>query len=754
MTAAPAALSQALATLADRRFCPLDLIPQESLAEKLIELDQLGPPAAAGAIGTELAAIGRLLAATDTRQVRVVLFGGGTGLANLVGGDSRNPAWTASPFRGLKELFPHTTSVVCVTDDGGSTGEILKDLPLVALGDLRHVLLASIQEQQLMERYGLTGQQARALAALLFRLFNHRFQEPPLSAAALLEAAGVDPEAMPPAMWRGLAPLVRALFADPRLAPTLARPQCLGNLLLAAAAYAPNNGAGISDAHPGPEAVLKGLQTLACFLAANPFGVLPCTLTPAQIKVLYANGVLVTGEAKSGTALRGYPVDRVLVEFAGPPAVPAEVLAAVAEADIIAFAPGSLFTSIVPVLQVPGLAAAVRANTRALKILVANLWVQEGETDSAREHPERRFHVSDLLKAYQRNIPGGVHGLFQLVLTTGLQHIPGHVLQSYAVENKVPIYLDREAVRRLGFEPIAAMLFSPQALRERRVIQHDPATMARTFRVLWAIRDELPAGPAALAAALPEPPAVLHPDRQTPAARLAAIRQRLAALRLPPACLSRITAILWRHRDIRLMHLAYLDGIVPVAAGAWPRSQEWDNVFSFYEPETRLVKIREDVWERPDRFEVAFLVALGQSLLGNYAADKRMEAIAFEGEELGKVFFLTVRPAAERQCLFTDAELDDYLTLARLRPSVTVPRRYQRLVSGPEGFTPPGLLFGLLFAWYLDNRFEAHIDYKMTIVKNRVSDLIHEQGRILVRRQGLIDFFRERVFGDRRPLPA
>jgi uncharacterized cofD-like protein len=74
-------------------------------------------------------------------------------------------------------------------------------------------------------------------------------------------------------------------------------------------------------------------------------------------------------------------VDRVVVEFSRPPFLQPEVVQLVQRADIILFAPGSLYTSIIPILQVPGLAEAIRNNTRALKVLVANIWVQKGETD-------------------------------------------------------------------------------------------------------------------------------------------------------------------------------------------------------------------------------------------------------------------------------------------------------------------------------------------------------------------------------------
>ena len=97
--------------------------------------------------------------------MRVVVLGGGTGLSNMVGGDSRRADWKETPFTGLKEIFPCLHSIVCVTDDGGSTGEMLKDFPLIGLGDLRHVLVSSIRSVNLKKQYQL--EDAAALSAKL-----------------------------------------------------------------------------------------------------------------------------------------------------------------------------------------------------------------------------------------------------------------------------------------------------------------------------------------------------------------------------------------------------------------------------------------------------------------------------------------------------------------------------------------------------------------------------------------------------------
>ncbi len=735
--------------MAGERFGLLDLLPEGDLAEKLISLALGGPPPAPGHLGAELNLLAKALAATETKEVRVVVFGGGTGLSNLIGGDSRSPRWPDDPFRGLKEIFPDTRAVVCVTDDGGSTGELLKDLPLIALGDLRHVLLSAVRKQKLQKQYGLDGREAARVCAVLHLLFNYRFEARPLSVAELLSGAGVDLELLPEFMRRALYWLLDEIFRNSLLAPQLGRPHCLGNLLLAAAIYQHGEGRNGKAASPGGETIQKGISFLADLIGANADAVFPCTTTPAHLKILYANGVLVSGEFKSGQAKRGYPMERVFVEFARSPEASPQVLSAIAEADIILYAPGSLFTSIVPILQVPGIAEAIRENSRALKLLVANLWVQTGETDIAHDDPRRRFHVSDLISAYHRNIPGGVANLFEQILILGLRDIPGSILQRYALEDKVPIYLDREKVQELGFSPVEARLYCQEDIDRRRVIQHDPASLAEAVRVMWAIRALLPADrPKLLPEPQPSPGVLINPNGQTPDARFAEINARLAELDIDPSLRPSLSAIFWNHWDIPVCHLDFLSGVKLVEAEAWQEVQEWNTVFSFYDPKDRFIKIRQDAAADPARFEVGLLIALGQSLLGNYAAEKKRAPVLRERDQLGYEFRLLLRPERERICYFTTEEFEQYLPLVRMRRSAANPHLYTRLVNGEEGFTPPGLFFGLTYAWYLDNRYACHVEFKMSIGRMSLCELIPEQKKDAARRQGVIDFFRTVVFRD------
>jgi len=75
----------------------------------------------------------------------IVVLGGGTGLSTLL--------------RGLKEFTSNITAIVTVTDDGGSSGRLVKELGVPPPGDIRNCLVALADAEPLMTQ-----------------LFQHRFQ--------------------------------------------------------------------------------------------------------------------------------------------------------------------------------------------------------------------------------------------------------------------------------------------------------------------------------------------------------------------------------------------------------------------------------------------------------------------------------------------------------------------------------------------------------------------------------------------------
>jgi uncharacterized cofD-like protein len=96
------------------------------------------------------------------RSLRVVAIGGGTGLSTLLKGLKTyvpNPsASLAGPCPG--PLIGELSAVVTVSDDGGSSGRLRKDLNILPPGDIRNCIVALSEDE-----------------ALLSKLFRHRFKQ-------------------------------------------------------------------------------------------------------------------------------------------------------------------------------------------------------------------------------------------------------------------------------------------------------------------------------------------------------------------------------------------------------------------------------------------------------------------------------------------------------------------------------------------------------------------------------------------------
>ncbi|HYK89200.1 MAG TPA: 2-phospho-L-lactate transferase CofD family protein [Acidobacteriota bacterium] len=725
--------------------------PVEHLVEYVLNGTAIGLDAP-----NDLKSMARAAASLNVRDTRVVILGGGTGLSTVVGGNSQLADWADHPFVGLKQEFSHLDVVVCTTDDGGSTGRLLKHLPMIAIGDLRKSCISLVRPENLRKRYGLEGGRSE-LVRLIQQIFNYRFakggsdiilQDPLLAAAPELR------EFCP----RPLAVALRILgryVSSPGAGPVLdTSGHCLGNLLLTAAVFAAAKGR--RDRPPSRRAIQTGLDRIAALIGATPGQLHAATSTPGQLRYQYANGVEVYGQSKSSAARRGFPVEFCTAEFAGVPKISQDVLRAIRTADLIIYAPGSLYSSIIPLLQLRPITAAIRRNRTALKILGANAWIQEGETDLSLRNEGRGFLVSELIDAYDRNVPGGAGGLFDIVLSTNLERLPGNILRNYALEGKSPIHLDRVRVEAMGFEPVEATLFSPEEERQAQFIHHDARRFALAIRTLWFARHSLYRSKSLR-------------KRRSGASKHGRVRSARASAGSPILCdyLSSIRNALhdkdfqpssfgdvlvdlaWENRDIKPEHLGFFRGTKIVPARNWDRSTEWDNVLGYFDPADRYLKLHESLHARPSHLRDNLLIALGESLLGRYAKGNRWLGNSCLKTIGARCYEIALRPPRERECFLSDAQLRHYLRLARMIPDPVDPTIFRITINSDEGFLPPGLLFGLTYAWYLNNLYAKPMEYEMALLRQDSESLIPHQAKERIHRQALIGFFREDIFGHR-----
>ncbi len=85
----------------------------------------------------------------NSQPLRVVCFGGGTGLATLLRG-LRSRSLSADP-PGAKTALD-IAAIVTVTDDGGSSGRLRRDFSILAPGDVRNCMVALAEDSDLLSQ--------------------------------------------------------------------------------------------------------------------------------------------------------------------------------------------------------------------------------------------------------------------------------------------------------------------------------------------------------------------------------------------------------------------------------------------------------------------------------------------------------------------------------------------------------------------------------------------------------------------------
>jgi uncharacterized cofD-like protein len=220
-------------------------------------------------------------------------------------------------LRGLKLHTSNITAIVTVADDGGSSGALREELGIPPVGDIRNCIAALADAEPLMSE-----------------LLGYRFP------------GGTRVEGEPVETQPG------GLGGHP-----------VGNLLIAAL-----------TALEGGD-FEEGVRRMNRVLAVRGM-VVPASGTPINLVARTRDGVTVSGQS---TIMRTRSIERVWIEPADVHASD-DALAAIAEADLVVLGPGSLYTSVLPVLLIPDIRRAV-AEAPGMRIYVANVAMQRGETE-------------------------------------------------------------------------------------------------------------------------------------------------------------------------------------------------------------------------------------------------------------------------------------------------------------------------------------------------------------------------------------
>lgn len=184
----------------------------------------------------------------------------------------------------------------------------------------------------------------------------------------------------------------------------------------------------------------------------------PATLQDVVLRARGASGRVYDGESAVGTS--GERLEALEVDPAAPPAFP-HAVRALEKADLILLGPGSLYTSILPNLLIPGIRQTVQ-KARARVALLLNLMTQPGETDG--------MMGADHLRAIERHAG---KGLVDIVLANA-QPIREDQLELYAGTGSQCVETEREVLEEMGLEVVEADL-----LADGDLIRHDPAKLAQ-----------------------------------------------------------------------------------------------------------------------------------------------------------------------------------------------------------------------------------------------------------------------------------
>ncbi len=338
---------------------------------------------------------------------RIVVVGGGTGLSTML--------------RGLKRHSSNITAIVTVTDDGGSSGKLRKQLNILPPGDIRNCLVALADAEPLMTQ-----------------LFQYRFRNsvkaPVAQPVGAAHGRGGVQTLEPPAEGYGEG----------------LRDHAFGNLLIAAMVAICDG-----DFEAGVKETSRVLNIRG--------QVVPSTDTYVRLGAEMDDGSILEGE----TAIADSPLAIKRVHLIPPNATPLpEAIEALEKADVIVLGPGSVYTSIIPNLLLRGIPEAIR-RSKAKKVYVCNVMTQAGETDG--------FSAYDHVKAIEAH--AGTRVFDYVLVNTGQPS--AEMMEKYRKSGAVLVEPDVDRIKSAGYRALPGNYIS-----QSDVVRHDASLLAEAIMKL------------------------------------------------------------------------------------------------------------------------------------------------------------------------------------------------------------------------------------------------------------------------------
>ncbi|HEX6547433.1 MAG TPA: gluconeogenesis factor YvcK family protein [Candidatus Dormibacteraeota bacterium] len=188
--------------------------------------------------------------------------------------------------------------------------------------------------------------------------------------------------------------------------------------------------------------------------------IIPSTLHDVTL-VASVNGSMVEGESK--IPMQNAPIGHVFLKPDNAELNP-EAAMAIMNAEVIVIGPGSLYTSILPNLMVPGMVEAIKASP-ALKVFVCNVASQHGETDN--------FNVSDYLRVLLDHVKDFFFDF--VIVNSNLNHTP--------TGGQSQVMFDYQEAQRLTPH---ARFIAADVVNTRIPSHHEPTKLSRILiKKVW-----------------------------------------------------------------------------------------------------------------------------------------------------------------------------------------------------------------------------------------------------------------------------
>jgi uncharacterized cofD-like protein len=186
--------------------------------------------------------------------------------------------------------------------------------------------------------------------------------------------------------------------------------------------------------------------------------IFPSTLSNVHLVAVLEDGRVVHGETRISSSRPR--IKRLSLSPSHVRPLPAAI-EAIDQADLILMGPGSLYTSVLPNLLIPDIAAAI-ARSKAPRVYIANLMTQPGETTG--------YGLADHVCAIQKHVPRRVIDC----VVANRQAISPEVARRYRAEGAMPVVVDLAALKNLGCRVILDDL-----VEEHTVLRHNSQRLAR-----------------------------------------------------------------------------------------------------------------------------------------------------------------------------------------------------------------------------------------------------------------------------------